>query len=181
MASPYDSRAIANEILKIAGTQNKPLTIMQLLKLVYLAQGFALALLKRPLVANEVQAWQYGPVYPHVYRAFRHSGPNTITAPAINKETGLPYAAKLEADEREVVEAVVTTYGDMHAFQLSRLMHRDGTPWSTVFKRDGVYKPIPNDLIKAHFENLIDGEKANAADRGVNQGFEGSNPAEPNA
>ena len=80
MAGPYDSRAVANSILHNANETGKKLTPMQLIKLVYVANGWSLALLNRPLISEQIQAWQYGPVIPNVYRAFNRFGSAAITA-----------------------------------------------------------------------------------------------------
>lgn len=154
MSGNHDSRAIANEILLVAGKNGMPLTIMQVIKLAYMSHGFSLSILDRPMSAHEVQAWQYGPVFPHVYKAFKKAGSLPVGYLADNKETGIPFSARLDDDEKKIIESVVKNYGGMHVFELSNIMHRDGTPWSVTFKEKGPYSPIPNELIKSHFLSL---------------------------
>ena len=101
-----NSRAVANAILDLATRKGKRLTLMQLIKLVYLAHGWSLALLKRPLIKHPVQAWQYGPVIPNVYKAFSRFGSSPITSPAVDKQTGTIYASSLDDNEREIVDSV---------------------------------------------------------------------------
>lgn len=153
---PYDSRAVANEILGIAQSMDKKLTLMQLTKLVYLAHGWSLALLERPLTANAPQAWQYGPVYPHVYKAFKGYQSKPIRDLARDKNTGVVYSGDFDDQEEELMRSVVSGYGDMHAFRLSDIMHRDGTPWKYTIDTDGLYKEIPDRVIKEHFEKLAE-------------------------
>lgn len=160
---PYDSRAIANEILSIAEGMDKKLTVMQLTKLVYLAHGWSLALLKRPLTANNPQAWQYGPVYPHVYKSFKKYQDMHIRDLARDKATGQPYVAFLKDDEKSILSSVVSSYGDMHAFQLSDIMHRENTPWKYTIDNYGLYKDIPQLVIQEHFERLA--EQRNVGDQ----------------
>lgn len=154
MAGPYDSRAVANSILHYAKDTGKKLTPMQLIKLVYVANGWSLALLNRPLINEQIQAWQYGPVIPTVYRAFSHFGSAPITNYATDKLSKLEFTAVLEEDERRLITAVVNSYGHMHAFQLSNKMHEPGTPWTKTFNESGPYSEISQDLIKEHFLEL---------------------------
>ena len=62
----HSSIRIAVEFLELAKNQThyKEITTMQLLKLVYIAHGWMLGLYDKPLISDEVEAWQYGPVIP---------------------------------------------------------------------------------------------------------------------
>ena len=151
----YSSLAVANRILQIASSENKNLTIMQLIKLVYIAHGWALALLNRPLVTDRVEAWQHGPVYPDIYNEFRGSGWQPITRKAIDRWSGVAIDADFDADELSIIEKVVEAYGNFHAFELSSRTHQPDTPWSKVFDEGrGKFAPIGNRLIKEHFDQL---------------------------
>lgn len=57
------------------------ITNLALRKRLYFAHGMHLTKTKRPLVSGHFEAWQYGPVHPAVYRAFKPSG----AAPLINR------------------------------------------------------------------------------------------------
>lgn len=60
----YSAQAVANAFVKIAQESKIPVTNMKLQKMVSIAHGFSLATLNEPLTYSDVQAWQYGPVYP---------------------------------------------------------------------------------------------------------------------
>lgn len=154
MSGPYDARAVANEILRYARQTGKNLTVMQLIKLVYVANGWSLALLGRQLFEDQIQAWQYGPVIPNVYRAFNRFGSAPITQPAINEFSDLEYAADFEPVEKRLIHSVVDSYGHLHAFELSRRMHEPGTPWTVTMERHGPYSVISPEMIKKHFSEL---------------------------
>lgn len=157
--------AIANAVLDEARAQRKTLTIMQLLKLVYIAHGWSLALLNSPLVNEEPEAWQHGPVFPSIYREFRRYGSQPITANAVG-----PFAAfgsvpdaNLSEGQRAIIQSVVQNYGDIHAFALSRITHEPGTPWSQIY-RDGLGSSdeIPNAIISDHYRKLAHERRANS-------------------
>jgi uncharacterized phage-associated protein len=152
----HDSRAIANRLLLIAKQKGCTLTIMQLLKLIFFAHGWSLAMLDRPLSKNKAQAWQYGPVFPHVYKALPGSGSKQIDSLIIDKSTGEPYDSNFDDDDDAIMSAVVEGYGKAHAYKLSRITHEEGSPWSIIFNSRGPYSEIPDSLIKEFFaRNLV--------------------------
>ena len=150
----HDPRAIANKILAIRKEQiAEPLTLMQLIKLVYIADGWSMALRGKALSRQAPQAWQYGPVYPTVYSAFKRFGSKPITEPAYVKGTEIPYVESFTPDEEQLLEAVVKGYGKLSAFQLSRLTHQPDTPWSEAYER-GIYSEISREKMQSHFSGL---------------------------
>lgn len=154
--------AVANAVLNEAERQGKPLTIMQLLKLVYIAHGWSLALLNAPLVNEEPEAWQHGPVFPSIYREFRRFGSQSIVGYATGPFGSIPHA-DLSASQHSIVNSVVQNYGDLHAFALSRMTHEAETPWSRVY-RDGLgaSDDIPNAIIAEHYKKLSHERRTNS-------------------
>lgn len=148
----HDVRAVANMILAIADRKGIPLTIMQLLKLIFFAHGWTLALFDRPLSANKAQAWQYGPVFPHVYKSYPGAGSQRIDQPIIDKRTGRPFASHFSQEDLDVMESVVDGYGHHHAFSLSAITHAEGSPWHHTFNNVGAYTDIDDALIKDYFK-----------------------------
>lgn len=66
--------SVANYFIDLAQKDNKPIHLLGLVKRVYIAHGFALALLGRELLDSrfdKVEAWRYGPVIPSVYHSFK--------------------------------------------------------------------------------------------------------------
>jgi len=162
--------AIANEFL-----EKSDLTQMQLQKLVYIAHGWTLALTDEALVSEEPRAWDYGPVFPglreHVKYAGKeplrsriHKNDNNPFAFFENKDRGEPYKAVLTADERLILDTVWDRYGHLSAFDLSNLTHRNGTPWSIVYRSPaGRSSPISNRLIKEHYLEIAKQAKSKNA------------------
>ena len=149
----HDSRAVANLFVERADIHQRPLDIMQLNKLVYLAHGWRLGRSEgRPLICHEVLAWRYGPVIRQVYGAFRPQG---IDIKGLARDpTGFPWDAELDADELEGVDAVYNAYSPLSGPQLSALTHQQGTPWRLTWDRHPRCR-IPNDLIQIYFSDLI--------------------------
>src|ERR1700722_15331022 len=76
----YSAKTIANAFWSKANNEHRPLTNMQLQKLVYFANGWNLALWKEPLIKENVKAWTFGPVIPPLYNALKKYGNGEVTA-----------------------------------------------------------------------------------------------------
>lgn len=145
---PYDARQVANWFINRAKQDNLVLSVMAILKLSYIAHGRHLALYNAPLFKNQIQAWRYGPVIVEVYREFRTQD-KAVSKPA----NGWP---KIEASSRagDLLEKVWKKYGKLHPFKLSFLTHISGGPWDMTYEIGGWYAPIPDKLIKQHYDAI---------------------------
>lgn len=144
----HDSRTVANRFLAMAREQNRALTPMQVLKLVYIAHGWMLGLYGRPLIRDEVQAWQYGPVIPPLYNAMRDYRGSPVTA-----DLNAPNET-LTDDEEDIVRQVFEIYGAKSGPALSRLTHASGTPWEMTYVDGEFGVRIPTDIITDHYQRL---------------------------
>jgi uncharacterized phage-associated protein len=146
----YSVITIADEILKIAKAHGRQLTPLQLMKLAYIAQGWALALRDEKLFSNRVEAWKYGPVIPDLYHATKSYGRAPIPLDRISETP-----SSVDDGARKFLEDVFQKYGKMSGYSLSQLTHKLGTPWQQVY-RDGVFGiEIPDSLIKNHYSDLL--------------------------
>ena len=159
------SAEIANEFIRRAAGEGRALTQMQLQKLVYIAHGWNLAITGSPLTHDDPQAWDYGPVYKDLWSALRSYGRALVTKEIQNKDympgvfnVETPDAAataELSPTEISVIDRVFRDYSNFHAFQLSALTHKDGTPWTKVYAGGvGKFDSIDADLIRKHFVGI---------------------------
>ncbi len=157
----YPAIAVANEFIRAAkGTALSP---MKLQKLVYYAHGWYLALHDEPLIEEHVEAWQFGPVIPELYREFKRYGNTDITRPATQMAYGTSevYEPRVADDggassrsALEVIQSVWSAYGEYSATKLSNATHKPDTPWSKTYDQGCRSTVIPNDLIKDYFRAL---------------------------
>ena len=144
----YSSLVVADRILELAkaGRPMNALSPMQLLKLVYIAHGWMLALYSRPLICDEIEAWRYGPVIPELYHEIKRFGSRPVVGPLNKSPTSIDKAAD------DIVRQVYDGYGHYTAAQLSELTHQSGTPWATTRAAGyGWRDTISNSLIEEYY------------------------------
>lgn len=147
----YSSFDIAKKILELSERDNQSVSPMKLIKLVYIMHGWHLGTRGTPLINDNIQAWQYGPVIPELYEVIKRFG----TAP-VDPKLILLYAKKeLEPEDSEFIESVWPSYKDFSALELSALTHLQGSPWSQNYNNDERSIPIPNEAIKSYYSDLI--------------------------
>ena len=71
---PFSTKGIANAILNRAREDGEELRPLKLQKLLYYAAGYFGAAYGEPLLDSTIEAWDYGPVVPEIYREFRDCG-----------------------------------------------------------------------------------------------------------
>lgn len=142
---------MANRFIDHADEEDGLVTILQLVKFVYFAHGWTLAVHDQPLIYHPIEVWPYGPVVYKVYRAFRPDPPKPPVAPVRKVEK---YSAEFSENEEHVIRRVYETYSVMSPFALSELTHKPGTPWAQT-RQHGLRAHISNKVIKGYFLGLI--------------------------
>jgi uncharacterized phage-associated protein len=158
MVSPL---AVANYFLEKSFETGQVLSPMKLVKLVYIAHGWHLALTSKPLIDEPVQAWQYGPVIKSIYDEFKSYGSGAITrlgseAVATNNMFGF-ITPKVEDPKLKLfLDRIWDVYHRYSAIQLSTLTHQIDTPWYRVWNNLGgkLNKSsfISNEMIAEHYK-----------------------------
>jgi uncharacterized phage-associated protein len=162
----YSSKAVANYFLERAKQEGISLTPMQLIKLVYFAHGWCLAIFDRPLIDEQVQAWQFGPVIPSLYHEFKIFGNQPVTEEATKIELlagkrlrfTAPNIPQDDSETRALLGKVWQVYSKLSALKLSRLTHQPNSPWHAVYNQHPGVKglTIPDEDLKVYFKNLAD-------------------------
>lgn len=153
--------AVANYFIQKSFDTGNELTPMKLVKLVYIAHGWHLALTEKPLINEPIQAWKYGPVINSLYHTFKEYGNEQITKPESEFKGFQSVTPMVDETKKSFLDKVWEVYGGQDGVQLSSLTHQPHTPWYIVWHekggKDSKSVIIPNDLIKLHYK-----EKANA-------------------
>lgn len=156
--------AVANEFLEISNNQ---ISLLQLLKLCYIAQGFSLAILDRTIFDDDIEAWKYGPVIPALYHEFKH-----FRAEKITKKSKFFYIdddyeivedtpSLKDSNDKKIIQIVWNLYGEYSGNDLVNITHKRGTPWDLTYLPNA-NKIIPLSLIKEYYTIITQKMKENA-------------------
>ena len=138
--------------------EGKSIEITRLNKLLYYAQGHALAELGRPLFQNKIDAWERGPVVAVVYTNYKKIIDET-------EERGIS-DLNVSSQEMELLMDVWDYYRSYKAKDLVDMTHREGTPWKDTYVNGKKNIHIPTELIERFFlrpenrlKRIMDGVK----------------------
>ena len=137
---------VARYFLRLqTGDAGDAISNMKLQKLLYYAQGFALAILGNPLFPEDFEKWTFGPVLPVVYDKYKEFGSDAIPRPE---------GARLQEytdDERKLLDEVYFTFGQYSAWALSEMSHAT-PPWQNA----EMGKIITKESMKSYFSTQIE-------------------------
>ena len=150
----YSTQDIANYFLQ-KGENDSTMTPMKLIKLVYIAHGWNLGLTGIPLVNEEAEAWKYGPVFPSLYKKYRHFKDKKIEIEPI-KNLNIS-----DKEDLSFLDKIWNFYSKFDGLQLSTKTHEPNTPWSETWEKtkqkDTISESslvIANDIIAKHYYSL---------------------------
>lgn len=127
------SHQAAYFFIKTADRSKTQITAMKVQKLLYLSQGYHLAICGRPLLTNEgILAFHYGPVCPAIRSAFAIHGSKPIDG---SSAVEWPFCGGFRA---ELLKRIWATHGHLNDNQLSRIATEEGGPWHQTVTRYGM-------------------------------------------
>jgi uncharacterized phage-associated protein len=157
--------SVANYFIELAQKEGKPIHLLGLVKRVYIAHGFALALLGHGLLDprfDKVEAWKYGPVIPSVYHSFKQYKANPINEQTVvmtwdeeNMHPVFETPNLTDKEEKRIVKMVWKRYSSYSDNELVTLTHVKGTPWDMCFIKDENVA-IPDILTEDYYRRLIE-------------------------
>ena len=148
----YSSIKVARYLLELGKADTRSLTPLDLIKLTYLAHGWSLGLRGQPLVAENAEAWQYGPVFSDLYRKLKHYRASPVTE--IRSYPGEVVEDDLSDEDKSLIQAVYNAYKAFNGVQLSAMTHQQGTPWDEAWRQRGKNTQIKDDKIREHYQRL---------------------------
>ncbi|SDJ95760.1 Uncharacterized phage-associated protein [Pedobacter sp. ok626] len=142
---------IASHFIEKSFQEDIRLTNMQLQKMVYIANGFYLALKEKPLVNENVEAWSYGPVIRPLYDSLRVFGSGRITNNLLSLYSSPVNLS--DSDIKAVLEFTWKACKDKDGIQLSNWSHKEDSPWTKAVQEQ---KPIiPNEYMIDYFKKFL--------------------------
>jgi uncharacterized phage-associated protein len=133
---PLTTASIAAAYLcAIRDDEDRDFKMLKLQKLLYYAQGYALAFLRRPLFPERIKAWAHGPVVPQVRK--EHENPGTGPLP---RPTDLDLLS-LDPQIRAILDRVYTDYGQYAAWALRNMTHHE-RPWAETAQNEEIDRDV---------------------------------------
>ncbi|MCK4386606.1 MAG: SocA family protein [Candidatus Pacebacteria bacterium] len=105
--------------------EREGITNLKLQKILYFAQAYYLAKLGRPLFSDNIEAWEYGPVVPVVYRKYKINKSN----PIIDEKD----KSSLSVEDKKIVRKIWDSFGGYSTSRLVDITHAH-TPWREANK-----------------------------------------------
>ena len=155
--------SVANYLIEKAAQDKKPIRPLKLMKLVYIAYGYGLAMLHRSIIDSrfdQVEAWKYGPVIPSVYHSFKIYRNAPVEAKTVVMESDADgkidfIEPKLTDNEAQMIcDYVWKKYSGYSDSQLVSLLHAKGTPWGILYE-EGKNNTIPEFLTQRYYTRLV--------------------------
>lgn len=148
---PISVFQVASYLAWASEQKGQPLTNLEILKLLYYAQGWHLALYDQPLFDAKIRAWKQGPVQPSVWHRYRHLGWHVILGEQRPEEVG--------AAVKRHLDAVLDVFGGCGPHDLRRMTHTED-PWIQARNGIPIDQPsnteIPVDEMKRFFRQLLE-------------------------
>ena len=148
MLLQYKAADVAACIIETAISAGMPVSNLQLQKLLFFCQCKHLQERGYPLFADEIVAWQYGPVVKDVYRTYSYRGASPIKRTIRSMSMGMrtPFA-QLTGDSRRIVTDMTRKWLHRDPWDLVRQSHRPGGAWDMVYNRDNIEGSGYDDVI----------------------------------
>lgn len=133
---------LSEYIVGLCAFEEDPISNLQLQKILYYIQREFLKR-NREAFVEEIQAWQFGPVVPNVYRQYCAFGSRSIN---------MPYFSKIEGysvGEMDLINRIVRSKREKNPWDLVKETHQNGKAWNIIYSRYGNSKAIiPKEMIK---------------------------------
>lgn len=154
--------AVANYFVELSKRDGVPIYLLGLVKRVYIAHGFSLAIDGRGLLDprfDKAEAWKYGPVIPSVYHSFKYNKREAITQETVavlweGSEERITTPRVEDERAKRIIEGVWKRYIKFKDSDLVSILHRKGTPWSMVYK-EGQNNEIPDLYTEFFYKKLV--------------------------
>jgi len=119
------------------------LSNLKLQKLLYLAQGFNLAIYDKVLFPEHIEAWAHGPVVPTIYHEFKCYGSDAI--PIQQFDLNL-----ISHESKQLLDEIWEVFGQFSAWKLRDISH-EHDPWKNT-AQECIISP---ELMNHYFKQLI--------------------------
>lgn len=127
----YDVQDVAEYVITYSEAKDYGISNLKLQKILYLIQAYSLIHTKKPCFSEDIEAWDFGPVIPEVYRKYKQFGSTDIQ---IRYRSLEEMQKGFEKEDRKRIEEVVDRFADFSAADLT-ILTQNQAPWNEAFGR----------------------------------------------
>lgn len=141
MSGKYSASDVALYLIQKCVEDGKPISNLQLQKILYYIQKYFLQEKKYALFSDDMEAWQFGPVVSEIYWRYCGFGSSEIFEVNDSKVT-------FENDEKKSIDSILEEKRAMKPWDLVGDTHKEGKPWSIIYRNGrGNKQVIPKGVI----------------------------------
>ena len=144
----YRALRVARYIIERCHSQDRTISNLKLQKILYFVQAECLVTRNQPCFAEEIEAWDFGPVVPEVYQQYKIFGSANI--PVIGKTIN---PVIVSGNDRELINGIVDECAQYSASALVDITHHQ-TPWIEAYNRPGYNNVISKESIRRYFSEV---------------------------
>lgn len=126
---------VANTFIERGKKENIDISPMKLQKLIFILYKNYLKDTRSKLFLDNFEVWQYGPVVPSVYNAFKQYRSNSIKNYYVSGDGNYSTVSFDNNDFKTNFERVWQKYKELDGVYLSKLTHQEDTAWSKAFSK----------------------------------------------
>ena len=140
----YSALDVANYIVNKCVADKKPISNLQLQKILYFLQKEFLQKKHRPLFTDEIEAWPFGPVVRSVYYKFCGFGASPLFE--LSKKD-----INFDPDDKSLINNIVESNRRKNPWDLVEDTHKNGGAWDRTYQHGaGNRKIISKELIEVN-------------------------------
>ena len=122
----YNVLDVARYIIDYEATQGRTVSNLRLQKLLYFVQCAFIGILGHACFDDSIEAWDYGPVVPKVYRAYKEYGSTVIPA------SSQPVSRKFSDKDSAIITTMLSATSNYTTGELVDITHSQ-EPWKNAY------------------------------------------------
>lgn len=136
----YDALEVSRHIINYSNNAGYGITNLKLQKLLYFIQAYFLIKKGRPCFRDDIEAWDFGPAVPFVYKEYKRYGGfyvfsvETYIDPLTLKRKKFDDSI-ISAEDKKLIDEVIDTFAEYSNSHLTDLVHGQ-TPWQEAYRSD---------------------------------------------
>lgn len=138
---------VAERFRRTSGRYKHTMKPVKLMKLVYLAHAYKLALCESPLIEDEIFAYKFGVYIPKLHERLSRFGDKAV-------RDRIARRLFLDKPSSDIISIVRQQYIQYSGSYLSSLTRKPDDPWGMSYV-PGQMNLIPDELIRSYYSNLI--------------------------